>query len=77
MSSHTCESRIEGGWIVFYCPDCGEDVRRLNLATQKTERLGGDDDYNHQGSFSASPEKWEVLFAGEQKLRPDNTHNTN
>lgn len=50
--SHACESRREGDWIVFTCPQCEEFERRINFETGEQHTTPSANPYIlHQGSF--------------------------
>ncbi len=53
FEKHSCESRREGDWFIFECPDCNY-IRRWNPKT-KEMKVTGDSDENilHSGRYEA------------------------
>lgn len=49
---HTCESRREGDWIIFTCPNCPEYESRINFKTEERISQPIEDPFIfHEGSF--------------------------
>lgn len=48
---HTCESRREGNWLVFTCPQCIEYETRFNIQTgERISHPIADPTIFHQGT---------------------------
>ena len=49
---HKCNSRREGGWIIFTCSHCPQYERKINLKTKEMKIIEGENPYiKHSGSF--------------------------
>lgn len=49
--THACQSRVEGDWIIFTCPDCPDYERRYNYKTKEMQVKHASVDINHVGQF--------------------------
>ena len=50
-TTHRCESKREGDWIVFTCKQCPDYERRYNYKTGVMKVRSGSEDINHIGHF--------------------------
>jgi hypothetical protein len=51
-ATHTCDSQVEGNWVVFTCPLCSDFSRRMNLETGELHtECPGDPTVLHRGMF--------------------------
>jgi hypothetical protein len=51
-STHQCEQRIEGDWVIFTCPICKDYERRINLKSKEMQVYGSEGNpHLHRGTF--------------------------